>query len=698
MRSTARIPAAIALLLILGGLSPILDAAEPQLKTVLYGASYYPEYMPSDRLDEDVKLMVEAGLTVVRMGESTWTSWEPREGDFQFAWMDRVIDRLHRAGIKVILGTPTYSIPPWLYHKHPEIMAIPLGQVRTEWYFYGPRQNMDITNTTYLSYCERVIRRILSHFRDHPAVIGYQIDNETGSYGTAGPNVQAGFVQYLKKKFGTVDALNKTWGLVYWGQLVGGWEEFPGRDGILNPGYKLEWERYQRTLVTDFLAWQAGLVKEYKRPDQFVTQDFHGGMRTAVDAPEISRYLDVAAVNPYHDVQDSLDGWWIACLGDYTRSLKQAPYLVTETNAQTMGWNSAGQFPPYDGQLRLSAYSHIASGAEMVAYWHWHSLHYGQETYWKGLLGHDLEPNRVFKEASRVARELKRLGPRLTGLRPANRVAILHSIDSYHGIRFMKFSDQVDYQTIEDRMHKALYRLNVGVDFVFPDRQDFDEYRMLVVPPLYISDDALLKKLAGYVERGGHLVLAFKSGFCDENSTVREVRMPGLLRKAAGLSYQEFSNLISPLRLKDDPFDAGDLNTVDSWAELIQPETARGLAVYDHPFFGRYPAVTRNAFGKGTLTYEGTVLSDALQGKVLLGVLKDAGLAGPDQSLPAPVRLRQGIGNSGKLLRYYLNYSAQRQTAVYPHSAGVDLLTGKPVASGESISLGPWDLMIIEEK
>jgi beta-galactosidase len=301
-------------------------------------------------------------------------------------------------------------------------------------------------------------------------------------------------------------------------------------------------------------------------------------------------------------VQDSLDGWWIACMGDYTRSLKQAPYLVTETNAQTMGWNSAAQFPPYDGQLRLSAYSHIASGADMVAYWHWHSLHYGQETYWKGLLGHDLEPNRVFREASRIAHELKRLGPRLADLRPANRVAILHSIDSFHGIRFMKFSDQVDYETVEDQMHQALYRLNVGVDFVFPDRQNFDDFPVLVVPPLYISDDALLQKLSAYVERGGHLVLAFKSGFCDENSTVRWVRMPGLLRKAAGFSYQEFSSLKSPLRLKGDPFGAADQNIVNSWAEFILPETAKGLAYYDHPFFGKYPAITRNAFGKGTLT------------------------------------------------------------------------------------------------
>jgi beta-galactosidase len=264
--------------------SASLATGETWLDTVLYGASYYHEYMPYERLEEDARLMEEAGVTVVRVGESTWSSWEPREGEFELAWMERVVDRMHEGGIKVVLGTPTYSIPPWLYRKHPEILLIPLGQVRTAPYgFYGPRQNMDITHPTYLKYAERVIRQVVSHFKDHPAVIGYQIDNETSSYGTAGPNVQLGFVDYLKEKYGSVTRLNEVWGLAYWGQLLDNWDEFPPRDGALNPGHEVEWERYQQKLTTAFLAWQAGIVNEYKRPDQFVLQNFVGGVRTNID-------------------------------------------------------------------------------------------------------------------------------------------------------------------------------------------------------------------------------------------------------------------------------------------------------------------------------------------------------------------------------------------------------------------------------
>jgi beta-galactosidase len=161
-------------------------AARPAVHpdTILYGVAYYHEYMPYERLDKDIELMTRAGITVVRVGESTWTSWEPREGEFQFEWMDRIVSKMQAAGIKVVMGTPTYSVPPWLYAKHPEIMVVPRGQVRTPREFYGMRQNMDISHPVFRQYSERIIRKIAERYGKHPGVIGWQIDNETGAYGT----------------------------------------------------------------------------------------------------------------------------------------------------------------------------------------------------------------------------------------------------------------------------------------------------------------------------------------------------------------------------------------------------------------------------------------------------------------------------------------------------------------------------------
>lgn len=694
---------------------PSIPSATPstfapgKMNTVLYGVAYYPEYMPYDRLDKDVELMREAGITVVRVGESTWSSWEPREGDFQFAWMQRVLDRLQQAGIKAILGTPTYSIPTWLYKQHPEIAltrngtAPPLADPYQPTYppsltpgAYGPRQNYDFLNPYFQQRAERVIREIISHFKDHPAVIGYQIDNETGPTGASSPYMEAEFRRRLKEKFKTPDAINRIWGLVYWGQLVDKWEDLPPPDGILNPGYKLEWENFQHDVVTEFLAWQAKIVNEYKRPDQFITQDFSGGVHSDIDQWAIARSLDIVAENPYFQTQERLSGRGVWLTDDLGRSLKHANFLVTETNAQSIGWDSRTQYPPYPGQLRLVAYAHLAAGANMVEYWHWHSLHYGQETYWKGVLSHDLEPNRLYHEVSRIAHELNKLGPQLVDLQKQNKVAILVSVDSANALSYMPFSDSVNYMSVLRQMYDALYDLNIEPDFVQAGDPELANYKVLLVPPLYSASDTVLQQVSDYVKAGGHVIMAFKSGFTDEHSTVRPVLAPGPLRSACGFHYQEFTNLPAPVRLKPDPYGVGAQNTGSVWQEFLLPESAEVLASFDDRYW-RFPAITRNKFGGGTLTYEATFLTDALQHELIRDVLKKADLTGPDQDLSPAVKVRHGRNSSGKVLHYYFNFSGELQKVSYPYSNGSDLLTGIPMHKGQEMNLQPWDLMIISE-
>src|SRR5947209_13646171 len=186
--------------------------------------------------------------------------------------------------------------------------------------------------------------------------------------------------------------------------------------------------------------------------------------------------------------------------------------------------------------------------------------------------------------------------------------------------------------------------------------------------------------------------MAFKSGFTDEFDTVRWSRMPGVLREAAGFSYQEFSTLREPIALKGVPYHAGDANKVSVWAEFLMPETARPLAYYDHPFFGKYPAITRNSFGKGTFTYEGTYLSDSLQESVLRDVVRLAGIETP--SLPQPVHVSNGTSAAGTRMHYFLNYSGEAQTFPYAYGGGADVLNGKVYAKAAIMTLQPWDLAI----
>ncbi len=691
------------------------NAPQIDFPNVLYGVAYYNEYMPGDqdaRLETDVQLMKAAGLSVVRMGESTWSLWEPEDGHFEYAWMDHIVDAMSKAGIKVILGTPTYSIPAWMYHEHPEILAdrIPPGPFggKPVPSVYGIRQNMDTDSPAYRFYAERLIRHIVAHYKDNADVIGWQIDNETSSYDAANRDVFVGFQHYLEKKFHTPEELSKAWFLNYWGENLHTWEDLPTRDGTISTSYKLEWTRWSQMRVSDFLHWQAALVRECASPRQFVTTDFGGMMRHDVNEEAVAEALDIPADNIYHATQDHYDGATQAMQADFTRSLKHGNFLVTETNAQTTDWSSAFQYPYYDGQLREDVYTHLSNGANMVEYWHWASIAAGQETYWKGILSHDLEPNRAYAEMSRTAHELEKIGPHLVGLKIKPDVAILWSRDSANAIGFMPFTSNASlpwepghatagYDSLVRQIHRALYDLNISTDFVFPETQDFSAYKLLIVPALYISDDALLQRISDYVKNGGHVVMTFKSGFANENSAVRWVRAPGPLREAAGFSYQEFSNLEKPLALKGDPLHAGAENKVSYWAEFLMPEHAKAVAFYDHPFFGKWPAITENSYGSGTLLYEGTYLSDALQKAVLRDALQKASLTGPDQQLPASVHVQHGVNRMGKRIHYYFNYSGNEVKANYSYGAGTNLPDGKAVGKGSVLTIEPWDLAIVEE-
>jgi beta-galactosidase len=247
------------------------------------------------------------------------------------------------------------------------------------------------------------------------------------------------------------------------------------------------------------------------------------------------------------------------------------------------------------------------------------------------------------------------------------------------------------------QMHKAAFRQNIGVDFVLAENADFTGYKLLLIPPLYVASDALLNKISDFVKNGGHVIMSVKSGFCDENSVVRHVKAPGPLREAAGFYYQEFSN-VKLLTLLQDPFKVGDeKNKAKDWVEFIITETAKPIAAYDDPFFSKYPAITGNNFGRGTFIYEGCLLTDEIQSKIVSDKALEIGLFDKDNRLVYPVVMKYGTNDQGKTIRYYLNYSNTEQSFVYGYPKGADLLASRTLKKGDSIILKPWDILIVEE-
>jgi beta-galactosidase len=679
---------------VLGATAP--GAAAADRGAIWYGAAYYVEYAPSDRLDADVALMKSAGITVVRIGESTWSTLEPQDGVFDYSHIDRVIKAMDKAGIRVIVGTPTYAIPTWLARKYPDVLAVtPAGRS-----LYGPRQNMDITNAHFRFHAERVIRNLVSHVKDQAAVVGYQIDNETKSYRVSGPEVQRGFVASLKSRFPNLEALNRAYGLDYWSSRINNWEDFPSIDGAVNASLTCAFAEYQRGLVTDYLGWQAAIVRELKRSDQFITHNFDMdwrgysyGIQPEVDHFAAARALDIAGIDIYHPTQDHLTGAEIAFGGDLARSMRGGSnYLVIETQAQGFP-----EWTPYPGQLRLQAYSHLAGGAEMVSYWHWATTNNSVETYWRGLLSQDYAPNPTFQEATRLGAELKRIGPELAGLQKRNQVAVYFSNRALTAFNAFKFgwTSTITYNDVLRPFFDALYRANVEADLVDGSTRDLSRYKLIVVPALYSASDAEIAALTAYARAGGNLVLSFKSGFTDEHVKVRSTSQPGGFAEAAGVTYSQFV-IPEKVSLRAAGFESTAAD-VRWWMELLQPTTATVVARYDHPVWNSYAAITRNRYGKGEVTYIGFMPGDALIGRLLADAADRAQVARVPGGLQFPTIVRSGVNSRGRAIHYLLNYSAEPRTVVNPFAAGTELLSDKPVRQGERVELGPWGVAILAE-
>lgn len=655
---------------------------------LLFGAAYYSEYLPYNRVEKDMEMMERAGMNTIRIAESTWSTLEPEDGVFDFTHIDQMLAAAGRHHLSVIIGTPTYAIPAWLAKKYPDILAITKdGQER-----YGHRQNMDITHPAYLRYAKRIISTLVERVADVPHVIGFQLDNETKSYGTASPRVQQMFVEELKVKYPNLAEFNLAFGLDYWSNRINNWDDFPDVCGTINQSLAAEFQKFQRSLVTRFLSWQADIVRTYARSDQFITQNFDYdwttysyGYQPEVNQYEAAKCMTVAGADIYHPSQDLLTGAEITFCGNISRSLKQDNYLILETQAQgNIEWL------PYPGQLRLQAYSHIANGSNSVMYWHWHSIHNAIESYWKGVLSHDFSENETYREACRIGSEWQALGSHLCNLKKKNQIAVLLDNQSLTGLSHFPLETTAShsYNSIARWICDALYRMNLEYDMVSSAQRDFSTYSCLIVPGLYSASNELLTAIESYVADGGHLICTFRSGFSDENLKIYADSQPHILHSALGITYNQFTY----------PKNVSLLGScVHDWMELITCTTATPVAFYEHPVWNTYPAIAKNCYKKGSTLYLACFFGDAALESVLEDDLTSVGILTKEQTAcHFPVIQKTGVNDFGKTVYFYFNYSSVEQTVCFQHEDATELFSQKTYHNKDSFVLLPWNLAILE--
>ncbi len=657
----------------------------------IYGADYYPEAWPESLWEKDAIMMQEAGINFVRMGEFAWVKMEPQEGHFDFAWLDRALKVLNAHGIKAVLGTPTASPPAWLYAKYPDIAVMDANGVR---YRYGSRRNYCLHNQEFRAATARIVSAMAKHYKDHPGVIGWQIDNELSDPKCYDPVSQAAFQAWCQRKYHTLDALNAAWGTIFWGHTYESWQEIPLPWNTLfntyNPSLVLDFDRFQSDSTHDYLDFQTTILRKIA-PHQAITEN-EMGMFQETNWYDLNRSLDFVAWDNYPMMYKDLTQYSVAGLAhDVMRGSKDNQnYMMMEEEGGVGGWATFIGHQSPAALYRVWDYQSVAHGADGICYFRWRTSRYGTEQYWEGILDQDSYRNSRYFMVQQTGKELQQLTPLLHGSSIVSPVALLNSPDSRWALQNQPGVDDFQYDQQLQDYYDAFRRGGVNVDVAFPP-SDLSAYRIVVAPALYVSDQALVDKLNAYVMNGGTLILTFRSGVKDEHNVVTDRTLPGPFAGLAGVAIHEFD---PQLNEEQEIVGLGEtLFPTRCWSDILEPTTAKVLATYGKGYYAGNPALTENEVGKGRVYYVGTESKSPLFYDRLIALAARKSLVALNNKIPAGVEVsvRQ---RGGKKIIFVMNYTGTAQT-VPLEQAYKNALTDK--TEPMEVQIPAYDVKVLTE-
>ncbi|MCD7736648.1 MAG: beta-galactosidase [Lachnospiraceae bacterium] len=582
------------------------------------GADYYPEHWEKERWKTDFELMNQAHIKVVRIGEFTWSLYEPVEGKFDFSWMDEALDALHEYGIKVVLCTPSATPPKWMIDRYPDILQRDIyGRAKLS----GTRKHYCFNSSVYRKKCHILNTKIAERYGHHPAVEAWQVDNELGWSNTTRcycDECQDKFRFWLKQKYKTIDRLNEKYGTVVWSQIYNGFDEVNiPRAGACyeschdtqgqNPGLLLDYYRFCSDSVVDFTKETCEDIRAYSSyPISTNMLDAAVNSGTGINYFDLSEKLDFATWDNYIEFQ-----WGVAedatVSRDHAliRSYKKKPFWVMEQQAGACGWSKMGPTPT-PGKLRLWTYSAVANGADTVVYFRWRTALFGLEQYWHGILNHDGKPGRRYEEISQIGREMELLNQTVGTLMPKARVAIIKSFDSEWSHSIHRHVENFQYDNYELSFYRAFYRLGIAVDFI-SEKEDMSGYDLVFAPALIMADTETVESLSAYVKNGGSLLLTFRSGIKDEFNAMLPETVPGVFAELAGIQVNDYDPQMEKQTTSSGVF--GEAKST-LWCDIIEETTARPLGVYTSDFYAGKSCMTVNEYGNGEVYYLGCDLDD----------------------------------------------------------------------------------------
>ncbi|MGX1564339.1 beta-galactosidase [Streptomyces sp. NPDC055506] len=656
------------------------------LTRLAFGGDYNPEQWPESVWQEDVRLMREAGVTMVSVGIFSWALLEPSPGVYDFGWLDRVLDLLHENGIRVDLGTPTVCPPVWFYRAHPEALPVTPDGVRHE---FGSRAAICHSNADYRAAASAITTKLAEHYGDHPALAMWHVHNEYGVPVSACycDSCAAHFRRWLATTYGTVDAVNEAWGTAFWGQRYADFEQInPPRltPTSVNPGQALDYKRFADATMRENFVTERDILHRLS-PGVPVTTNFMTALSQcdSVDYWAWGREVDIVTNDHYLITDGRRTHVNLAMAADLTRSVAGgAPWLLLEHSTSGVNWQPRNPAKA-PGQMARNSLAHVARGSDGAMFFQWRQSRRGAEKFHSAMLPHGGTDTRVWREVTELGAAVETLRE-IRGTRTEADVAVLWDWHSWWAQNLdWRPSEDHDARERADAFYEALYDRHLTVDFAHPEA-DLSRYPLVVVPALYLMTETAGHNLKAYVENGGTLVVSYFSCIVDEHDAVHEGAYPGPLRDVLGLTVEEFSPLLPGERVRVTGPDGSELSA-DVWTEFVVPRGAETVCTYADGLTAGHPAITRHSLGEGTAWYVSTRFgTDGLD--ALLGLaIEDARLA-PRADLPRDVEVVRRSGDSGTYL-FAFNHTGS-DTKVPLETPGTELLTGEPAAGRLAVPAG----------
>jgi len=670
---------------------------------IAYGADYNPEQWPESVWPQDIALMREAGVNLVSVGIFSWALLEPKEGLYEFGWLDRIIDLLHAGGIAVDLANASATPPPWFSRRYPDSMLVDVDGIRRS---YGGRQSFCPSSLEYRAASTALTAAIVDRYADHPAVAMWHVHNEYGCHNWSCycDNSAAAFRTWLQRRYSELETLNQAWGTSFWSQHYYDWAEIlpPRRTAyntFANPTQQLDFARFCSDELLDCFRVEAAVIRS--RAGQSVTTNFMQFFKP-LDYWTWSQQQDLISNDHYRRVEGLGEGGAthdLAMSADLIRSLADgAPWLLMEHSTSAVNWQPRNPAKP-PGQMIRDSLTHLARGADGDLFFQWRASKAGAEKFHSAMVPHAGTDSDRWREVCLLGAHLTSLAE-VVGSTVMSRVAIAFDWNAWWGVE-LDSHPSVDVEMMGQirRWHRALWDQGIVCDFVHPER-DLAKYQLVLVPSLYLCTDEAAANLAGVTRRGGAVVVSFFSGIVDEYDHIRLGGYPGAFADLLGVRVEEFSPLLAGesvgvrfVAAQQSSFvPAVSTDALGStWTELMTVTTAQVMARYCSGVYDGYPVVSRRTVpaadgaAAGTAWYVGTELDQAALGLLLGNLCQTAGIA-PALSLLQPVGVDVVVRRSAHVEYVFVINQSAVEVAV--DVAGTDLLTGSLWATGQKLAAG----------